>query len=163
MASGASESLKMNELVVHSTQQGANSDKLPGLVPGRLELVSNDHVVVRLFDGTRLTAHIANGVDTGLVEDCVRYARPVLLVETPTGPTVIGALQTTRVLEQEPDGKLNLRARDITLNADRRLVLEAGPVRITLDRRGGLRLQGDRLTVDMGAIVRFFAGRVEFP
>lgn len=135
----------------------------PGLHGGALELVADGAATVRLFSGDRVSAVVLPHVDPGLVMACLRKGTPVILVDSPRGPAIAGALQTSLAVERDRDGQIVVDARDIRLRAARSLVIEAGAVTVSADDTGALRMEGDRMILDMAALVRVLSSRVELP
>ena len=136
----------------------------PGLHGGHVELESNKRFRVRLGDGRACTASLAPGVEVELVRECLRARRMVILIDSPRGPCIAGALQTEApVVHRERGDVVTLRARELRLVADEHLRLEAGPVTVAADESGKLRLEGDRLVIDMAALVKILSMRVELP
>ena len=134
-----------------------------GLHAARVELASEKTLRLRLPSGEVVTAALADGVERDLVTDCMRDGRHVIVVDSPRGPLVLGALQTARVMARDERGNLSLEARDVRIVAERSLVLEAGPVMLRLERSGVLKAEGERMTIDMATFLRVIAAKVELP
>lgn len=135
----------------------------PGLHVAKLELRSGGSYRIRTLSGVRLKAVLSEEVDELLVEECLRGNRSVIVVETSRGPTILGALQTTRSVVHEPNGVLRIEGQEIRLRAGARLVLEAGVSSLRLDKSGAVRAEGDRMVIDMGSNVRVLSALVELP
>lgn len=135
----------------------------PGLHAGTIELRSGRSYRVRTTAGARLRAALGDGVDPGLADECLRASRLVILCDTERGPTIVGALQTTRSIVHEPDGTLAIEGKTIRLRAEKSLRIEAGPVSLTLDAAGTARAEGDRMVIDMSSNVRVLSALVELP
>jgi hypothetical protein len=135
----------------------------PGVHPAKVELHAGTTATVRLLAGDRLTVEIAPEVEPAFVAECLREGRTVLLAQTETGPTLVGALQTTRAVGHDVDGVLEIDAREIRMYAGRGFSLEVGSSAVRAEPNGTLRLEGERLTVDVGSLVRFLSARVELP
>ena len=135
----------------------------PGLHGATIELLSGDAVRVRTLDGTRVRARLADDVDPKLVEACLREGRTVMVSDTALGPTILGALQTLLPFEQDPSGKLVVRADEVRFAAKRAFAIEVGGISLRADEKGAVRLEGDRLTIDMSEIVRILSSRLELP
>jgi hypothetical protein len=118
---------------------------------------------VRTLLGERLTAIAADSVEPALLDECLRSGRWVLLADTDRGPTILGALQTSRGVEMDADGTAVLRARTVRISAEKALTVEAGSTSIRLDESGAARAQGDRMVIDMGSHVRVLSALVELP
>lgn len=135
-----------------------------GLHGGYVELESGGTFRVRLGDGRRFSARPGAGVDAGLVRDCLRTRRMVIVVDSPRGPRIMGALQTEApIAQRDQSDSVTVRARELRLVADEKLHIEAGPVRIAADASGKLRLEGDKLVIDMAALVKLLSTSVELP
>ena len=135
----------------------------PGLHAGWIELRGNGAFRVRTMTGERMSAVLGDDVDVALAEECLRASRLVILADTDRGPTILGALQTTRSLVREPDGTVSLKAKSIRLQVDESMVLEAGPVVLKLNADGTMRTEGNRMVIDMGSNVRVLSALVELP
>lgn len=135
----------------------------PGLHGGIIDLATDQTYRVRMLDGTRRVASLADGVERALADECLRAARMVVLADGPRGPVILGALQTSRGITLEPDGTAVLRARAVRVQAERSFLVEAGETSIRLDGSGAVRARGDRMVVDMGSNVRFVSALVELP
>ena len=135
----------------------------PGLHGGVIELAADGQYRVRLLSGDRVSATLAPGVQPDLALECLRTSRTVLLMDSDRGPMIAGALQTSVAVERDPDGVVEVRAKEIRLRADAALLIEAGPVTIRADESGALRMEGDRMVLDMAALVRVLSARMELP
>ena len=135
----------------------------PGVHAATIELKSASHFHARTSDNRKILAVLGDGVDPGLIEECLRTGRMVLLCDTDRGPTIVGAIQTSRSPVHEANGAITLEAKDIRLRAERSIVLDAGPVSIRADKSGAIRLEGDTMVIDISALVRFLSARVELP
>jgi hypothetical protein len=135
----------------------------PGLHGGTIELKSGRTYQVRTIDGQRVPAALADTVDPALADDCLRTGRLVVVMDTPKGPAIAGALQTSLPIAQDRDGVLAVTAKEVRLRADQLALIEVGPVSLSAEASGALRLEGDRLVIDMGALVRVLSARVELP
>lgn len=135
----------------------------PGLHGAFIELATEGSYRVRTTAGEHLRAELAPGVSPALAMECLRAGRMVILVGSPRGPAIVGALQTAPAVEKDADGVVAVDAREIRLRAERSILIEAGPVTIRGDESGALRMEGDRLVLDMPALVRVLSARMELP
>jgi hypothetical protein len=135
----------------------------PGLHAAYIELRAGGRYRARLPSGVRVAAVLGDGVEPALAEECLRAGRMVILCDTERGPTLIGALQTSRSVVREADGALSIAARTIRLKADQALVVEAGPVALRLEQSGLMRAEGEKMIIDMGSNVRVLSALVELP
>jgi hypothetical protein len=135
----------------------------PGVFLAAVELRAGDSYRIRVVSGERVSATVHESVEPALVEECMRDGRMVLVCQAERGPMIFGAVQTTRALACNADGTLAISTKEIRLSAEKTLRIEAGPVTISVDSSGTLRLQGDRMVLDMGALIRLLAARVELP
>jgi len=142
----------------------------PGMHPGRIEMVmaasadGGERVYrVRLASGRHVTARLDGAVAPDFVEECLRGGRTVVLVDGPDGARIAGALQVASAIEKDPRGTLALEAKHVRVRADQSIVLEVPGGSIAFEPGGALRLEGDKLVIDMAALVRIFAARVELP
>ncbi|MDI3291323.1 hypothetical protein [Polyangium sp. 15x6] len=142
----------------------------PGLHPGRIEMAmatsaDGDERAyrVRLASGRHLTARLDGAVARDFAEECLRGGRTVVLVDGPDGPRIAGALQVASALEKDERGTLALEAKHLRVRADQSIVLEVPGGSLAFEPGGALRLEGDKLVIDMAALVRIFAARVELP
>jgi hypothetical protein len=117
---------------------------------------------VRLQNGQRLMAGLAPEVQVPFAQQCLRESRPVLLMDTPQGPCIAGALQVACSPSVDHHGVLALTGQHLRLQADRSLSIEVPDARLTLDQEG-MRLDGDKLIIDMAAIVRILTAQVDIP
>lgn len=134
-----------------------------GLHAGTIELRSGASYRVRTTAGTQIRAVLGDGIDPELAVECLRASRLVILCDTERGPTILGALQTTRSMVHEPDGTLTIEAKAIHLRAEKGIRIEAGQASITLDEAGAMRTEGERLVIDMSSNVRVLSALVELP
>ena len=135
----------------------------PGLFAGFVELRTDRSFRVRLTDDRRIAAKLSDAVDPGLVEDCLRQGRMVIVADTAAGPAILGALQTSRQLTMEPDGTLSIEAKALRLVGEKAVSLECGPVSLRMESKGTLRTEGDRMVIDMSSNVRVLSALVELP
>lgn len=138
----------------------------PGLHPASVEMIvagERPTFAVRLPDDRRLVIPPAAGVDPSFIEACLREGRTVVLMDTPAGPVIAGALQTAAAPAADARGTLAVEARHLRLRAAETIEIEVPGARLRLDPGGAARLEGDRLVIDMAALVRIFSARVEVP
>ncbi|MBK8259647.1 MAG: hypothetical protein IPK82_44195 [Polyangiaceae bacterium] len=136
----------------------------PGLHLVFVDLGTHETVSVRTLDGKRLTATFHDHLDRALVDECMRSSRMMIACDTAHGPMLMGALQTRKTIEHEPDGSLVLSAKSVRITADEQVSLEAGHTsQVTLQSNGKARLTGDRMVIDMSANVRVLSALVELP
>ncbi|MCC6556958.1 MAG: hypothetical protein IT372_28735 [Polyangiaceae bacterium] len=129
-----------------------------------IELKAGRAYQLRTTDGRRVTAALADGVDPALADDCLRRGRMVIASDTPRGPEIAGALETSlAAARDEGDGVVTVEARELRLRADRALSIEVGAAALSAEQSGALRLTGDRLVIDMAALVRILSSKVELP
>src|SRR5512133_3187203 len=86
-----------------------------GLHPGHVEqiLSAPPAYQVRLGDGRRIVAALGPGVEPSFVEECSREGRAVVLMDSPAGAVIAGALQTASTPRVDARGALALEARHI--------------------------------------------------
>ncbi len=118
---------------------------------------------VLLAAGRRVSATLGHGVSNELVEECLREGKTVVLVDGVNGIEIAGALQTQSNIQKDNLGTLALEAKHIRIRADQSLVLEVPGASLSFEPGGALRMEGDKLVIDMAALVRVFAARVELP
>ncbi|EYF05994.1 hypothetical protein [Chondromyces apiculatus] len=135
----------------------------PGVHPGRIEVRSRDAWRVRLLDGTLVRARPADEVEPGLLDECFRARRTVLVAAGPVGAVILGALQTACAPVREADGTLRVRGRRVEVQADEGIELRVGASAIRLDQRGVIKMVGNRMTLDVAAVVRVLSALVELP
>ncbi len=149
-----------------ASTRGAPQDRAalgPGLHGAHVELALGSTYRVRGLAGDRHVAVLGDGVDSALVDECLRGSRLVILADTERGIAIVGALQTSRSVVIEPDGTAVLRAKGIRLQADQTLVLEAGTTSLRVEASGAVCAQGDTMVIDMGSHVRVLSALVELP
>lgn len=139
----------------------------PGLHPGRVEMAAagaaSPAYQVRSSSGRRVMATLAAGVSPSFIEECMREGRTVVLMDTPRGVAIAGALQTASAPTPDARGTLELSARHLRLRAAETLELEVPGSSLRIEPGGAVRLEGDRLVIDMAALVRIFTAKVELP
>jgi len=144
----------------------------PGLHPGVIELCaagapraagSARPYRVRLGTGRRFAAALAPGVSPAFAEECMRDGRTVVLMDTPDGAAIAGALQIASAPVPDERGTLCLEAKHVRLRAEQTLAIEVPGASLLVEPNGVVRMEGDRLVIDMAAIVRIFSARVEIP
>lgn len=135
-----------------------------GLHLVHVDLGAADSTTVRTQDGRRLSAVLVDGLEPGLVDECRRKGRMMLACDTSRGPTLVGALQTSRTIEHDADGSLTLSAKSVRVVAEQGISMEAGTnASMQLDANGKARLTGDRMVIDMSANVRVLSALVQLP
>lgn len=134
-----------------------------GITAAVIELRSGASYRVRTVAGTRYSAALADGVDPGLAEECLRDGRTVLLSDSPRGVLILGAVQTGRTPVREVDGSVAIEGKDVRIRAERSVVLDAGPVSIRADKSGLVRIEGEKMILDLTALVRVLSARMEIP
>ena len=134
-----------------------------GLHGVTIEIKSERSFQVRTAAGERMAAVLGDGVAPDLVDECLRTGRLVIAVDTPRGPTIVGALQTSVPFARDVDGVLTVEAKELRMRFERAAFIEVGPVTIAADASGVLRLEGDRMVIDMGALLRVLSAKVELP
>ncbi len=135
----------------------------PGLHAGTIELRSGESFRVRVLGGPVVAATLDDHVDPELARECLRTGGRVIVTQGAHGPVILGALQTSVPVARDVDGSLSVTAKKIRLRAEQALVLESGESSLRLHPDGTLRVEGDKMVIDVGALVRFLAARVEFP
>jgi hypothetical protein len=135
----------------------------PGLHAGHIELQSEERYQIRTLTGETFQAVLGDDVEPALAEECLRASRMVILCDTQRGPTIVGALQTSRSLVREPDGTISIEGKAIHLRAEQGVRIESGPVSLTLNKKGTMRAEGNKMVIDMGSNVRVYSALVELP
>ncbi|MBK8255238.1 MAG: hypothetical protein IPK82_21575 [Polyangiaceae bacterium] len=143
----------------------------PGIVPAKIEMRDMAQADpgaagsyrVRTLDGRRFAAVLSDEVEPQFAEECLRSGKTVLLVDTERGPTILGAVQTSRGITREASGLTTLTATDLRIRADKTVVIEAGPVSLKLDKNGVMRAEGERMVIDMASLVRVLSALMELP
>lgn len=118
---------------------------------------------LRLADGREIVASPLPQVSPSFVDQCLREGRTVIVMDTPGGVAIAGALQTAEAPAPDAQGRLVLEARHLRLRAGETLEIEAPGASLRLEPGGAVRLEGDRMVIDMAALVRIFSGKVEIP
>ena len=144
------------------------SPRAEGLGPGlhlvHVDLGSGQATTVRTLDGRRLAAALGDDLDAALVDECRRTGRMMIACDTSRGPTLMGALQTRKAVEHDPDGNLVIAAKSVRIAAEEGVSLEAGAsASLALSSAGKARMTGDRMVIDMSANVRVLSALVELP
>jgi hypothetical protein len=102
-------------------------------------------------------------ITRGLLEDCVRRQRLVLIADSPTGPQLLGAIQTELSPSTDHNGRLCLNAQSVEITAQERVVVVAGETQVRLNADGRLRLQAERSVIDSSAGLKVLSALVELP
>lgn len=157
--------MSKSRLPAKKARKSAAAELGPGLHLVHVDLGSGDvTTTVRTLDGRRLTAVIADEVDVALVDECRQKSRRMLACDTSRGPTLVGALQTRRTIEHDPDGSLVLAGKSVRIVAEQAVSIEAGTAtQVALDASGKARMTGDRMVIDMSANVRVLSALVQLP
>ncbi len=135
----------------------------PGLHGAVVELRTKTGFRVRSMAGERFAAVLGDGVEVELVDECMRTGRMAIVCQTVRGPTIVGALQTTRSIVRDANGAVTLDAREIKIRGKQRVLLQAGEVTLVLDESGRLRTTGERMVIDMSSNVKVLSALVELP
>ncbi|MFO0590350.1 MAG: hypothetical protein U0441_22600 [Polyangiaceae bacterium] len=134
-----------------------------GIHAAVIEMRSESAYRIRTMTGERCPAHLADGMDPALAEECLREGRTVLVTESKRGVLILGALQMSRTPVREADGSVVIEGKDVRLRAERSVVIDAGPVSFKADRTGILRFEGEKMVIDVSALVRVLSARMEIP
>lgn len=132
----------------------------PGLHAGTVELEARGAFKTRLATGELVTATLAANVAPALATEALRERRTVLVVVTPAGATILGALQTQ---PSQSFGALRLRADTVELEGEGGIVLRAGKTKLTISPDGSIHLVGDAMTMRLARALRVLAANVELP
>ena len=135
----------------------------PGMHVAWVERRLGKSISLRIADGSRRAAALGRGVDPSVVDAALRAGTALVIVDGARGPEVVGALVTSLPVAPDGDGRISVDAREIRLRASEAITLEVGDARFAADRAGVVRLEGDRMVIDMGALLRVLATRVELP
>jgi hypothetical protein len=135
-----------------------------GIHAATVELKSGAAYRVKLLDGRKARATLAPGVSPKLLDECLRSRRLVMLADGEGGPAILGALQTAPVPQvQEEADVFQVNANEIRLKAATSIVLETGSSALVLERSGVARIKGERVVLDVAALLRVLATKVELP
>jgi hypothetical protein len=118
---------------------------------------------VRLASGRRVVARLGKAVAPDFADECLRDGRTVVLVDGAAGVEIAGALQVASALGKDARHTLSLEAKHVRVKAEQSIVLEVPGGALSLESGGAVRIEGDKLVLDMAALVRVFAARVELP
>lgn len=135
----------------------------PGLHGAVIELKTDRSFQIRTASGERVAAVLGDGVAPALADECLRTARLVIVMDSPRGPTIMGALQTSVPLARDEDGIVSVEARELRMHIERSVLIEVGQSSISADSSGAVRIEGDRMVIDMGALLRVLSAKVELP
>ncbi len=87
-----------------------------------------------------------------------------MLADGERGPLIVGALQTSLVPQiHEETGAFEVDATQIQLRADATIVLQVGATSLRLSKSGIARIEGEQMVIDVGALMRVLATKVELP
>ncbi|APR87917.1 hypothetical protein A7982_13266 [Minicystis rosea] len=135
-----------------------------GIHPAIPELLDGDRYRLRLLSGARVTATLGPGVSAKLLDACMRGRRTVMLADGEHGPVILGALQTEPMPHVDASsGTFEVEAEHIRLSATGTLALKVGKASLALERAGLARIEGEQLVIDVAAVVRVLAAKVELP
>ena len=152
-----------------SSKQHARKRAVPmplgaGLHPATPELKDGRSYRLRLFGGEHLTATLAPGVSEKLVDECLATRRTVVLADGERGPVIIGALQTAPTPHVEAkSGVFEVEAEHIRLCAGATIALKVRAASVALERSVVARIEGEHMVIDVAALVRVLAAKVELP
>ena len=93
----------------------------------------------------------------------MKSGQRVLLLDTPRGPEIMGALHAPRELPGGEEESVELKGKTIRLRATDEVQIQVGKSTLRLDKTGAARLEGRKLVVDVASLVRFLSARVELP
>ena len=135
----------------------------PGLHAGQLDRAEGDGYRVVILGGPTITARAAGEVSPELLEECLRERRTVLVSAGARGPVILGALQTAPTVTRGEGAPLRIDAAEIDLRAAEAFTVRVGSAALRIDADGTVRVAGKRMTLDMAALVRVLAAKVELP
>jgi hypothetical protein len=135
----------------------------PGMHAGTVELQSDGSYRVALASGGHVRAHLETGLSVRFVEGCMKSGQKVLLLDTPRGPEIMGALHAPRELPGGEEESVELKGKTIRLRATDEVQIQVGKSTLRLDKTGAARLEGRKLVVDVASLIRFLSARVELP
>lgn len=136
----------------------------PGIHAATVELKEGASYRAKLLNGQRVTATPAHGVSLTLIDECLRARRTVMVADGERGPIILGALQTHPTPRVDPEsGAFEVEAKHIRLRADATIAFKVGPTSLALDQSGVARIEGERMVIDVAALARVLAAKVELP
>lgn len=136
----------------------------PGIHAAMVELNEGASYRVKLLDGRRVTATPAHAVSLKLIDECLRARRTVMLADGERGPIILGALQTDPTPRVDPEsGAFEVEAKHIRLRADATIAFRVGSTSLALDQLGVARIEGEQMVIDVAALARVLAAKVELP
>jgi len=135
-----------------------------GIHAATVELKTGRSYRVKLLDGRSTRTTLAHGVSPKLIDECLRSRRLVMLADGERGPVIVGALQTSLVPQiHEDTGAFEVDATQIQLRADASIVLRVGTSSLSLAKSGVARIEGEQMVIDVAALLRVLATKVELP
>lgn len=144
-------------------RKGAEVEPLgTGLHAATIELCARGTYRVRTASGISARAKLAEGMSAALADECRRTRRTVLVTEAADGVLIVGAIQTQPSLEGRHE-RLQLKANELELAAERAIVLRVGKSLLVLDESGAIRLAGEGVSLRAAKAVRVLAANVELP
>ncbi len=135
----------------------------PGMHAGTVELVADGTYRVALAAGGHVRARVEKGLSPRFVEKCMRTGQKMLLMDTPRGPEIMGALHAPRELPGGEEDSLDLKGKTIRIRASEEVQIQVGKSMLKLDKHGAVRLEGRRMVMDVAALLRILSARVELP
>ncbi len=135
----------------------------PGMHAGTVELESGGSYRVALAAGGHVRAHLEKGLSVRFVETCMKTGQKVLLLDTPRGPEILGALHAPRELPGGEEESVELKGKTIRLRATDEVQIQVGKSTLRLDKTGAARLEGRKLVLDIASLIRMLSARVELP
>ena len=136
----------------------------PGIHAATIELQEGASFRVKLLDGQRVVATHARGVSPMLLDECLRARRTVMLADGEHGPIILGALQTDPTPRVDAEsGTFEVEAKHIRLRADATIAFKVGSTSLALGQSGVARIEGEQLILDVAALMRVLAAKVELP
>jgi hypothetical protein len=135
----------------------------PGMHAGVVELESEGSYRVALVAGGHVRAHVEKGLSVRFVGTCMKTGQRVLLMDTPRGPEILGALHAPRELPGGEEESVELKGKIIRLRATDEVQIQVGKSTLRLDKTGAARLEGRKLVLDIASLIRMLSARVELP
>ncbi len=134
----------------------------PGVHLGVVEMRSGSSYRVKLMAGGHARATRGPGVGAAAVDRWMDQAQTVVLADGDRGPLLVGALE--KPLDDEGRGGARLvSGRSIRIDAEDEITLTVGSISLKLNKAGAAELKGEKLVIDVAAIMKVLAARVELP
>jgi hypothetical protein len=135
----------------------------PGLHAGQVESQKDGHWQVRLLDARVVEADLGPAVLPALAQEAAADGRLLILSDAALRPIILGALQTRPTVTTNADGDLDLKVRNLNIEAAQEVTLRTplGGVQLQVD--GKTKLRSQSMLINSAEYLRVRSALVELP